>query len=682
MEHLPPVTKAYEPISVPFIGETEYDGLEFASYPTRRGFDLDRLLQGDLQGRSTEAVASFLQDWLYFGFMHELLGIEIQRGDFVRTDDAGREWITAQKLPGLLYLVRQQIEIEKALPYYTAEFIKKRNQRVADCLSLEYHVWEQLSRLPANPLPPEVSLSIQFLAITLQVGVTQLLMSKSAGQLAYRNDIPWERGLHFRITRSPFLTDRMVKQGWCPIVIEQIRSHSNVVGQYYASLLGPPLRKLDHSCCSKDDKDCQGIAQLRSLKLGHETENCQCQILTVDHTKLHAIINEHEIPILRLVEENGVPTLDVISSSSEPGLEYTAMSHVWTDGWGNPDSNSLPLCRVQKLVASIAASYEMPDFKLKFPDPENVKWYRYAKNDNRVFFWMDTLCVPRSPVHIYARAILQMRDVYANAERVLVFDAELMAAIAEATYEELNMRIRCSRWIRRLWTLQEAVLGKRLIFQFKERCRMLETSSLNWMARRNDLGLNYFNTVGWDCDTTFHLYGNMQGVDLIDYLWKLLISDRAVTVESDEPICGAILMNFDMKALMEAPIPDRMKIFWKLHKDQMPISILFVPGSRLRQKGYRWAPSSLLPCQKVGIRMNERGTVTDEGFRIKLPAYSCFTITPLLNKITAAVVQFLLDGNKYYIKKSPVRSNPPWEGLELHSRANLALVIEVVLRVT
>lgn len=66
----------------------------------------------------------------------------------------------------------------------------------------------------------------------------------------------------------------------------------------------------------------------------------------------------------------------------------------------------------------------------------------------------------------------QMREVYTHAERVLVFDADLMASTAEASYEELNMRIPCSRWIRRLWTLQEAVLAKRLIYQFKEHCHI------------------------------------------------------------------------------------------------------------------------------------------------------------------------------------------------------------------
>lgn len=139
------------------------------------------------------------------------------------------------------------------------------------------------------------------LAITLQVAATQLLMSDSAGRLAYREKAPWVKGLHPRLSCSPFLTDRMVKQGWCPLVIDQIRHGCNVVGQYYASLLVSPWRKLDHSNCTKDDRDCKAITQLSLLKLAHETVDCQCKMLSVDNTKLHRIITNDEIPVLQLV---------------------------------------------------------------------------------------------------------------------------------------------------------------------------------------------------------------------------------------------------------------------------------------------------------------------------------------------------------------------------------------------
>lgn len=80
------------------------------------------------------------------------------------------------------------------------------------------------------------------------------------------------------------------------------------------------------------------------------------------------------------------------------------------------------------------------------------------------------------------------------------------------------------------------------------------------------------------------------------------------------------------------------------------------------------------------MRIRETGTVTDDGFRIKLPSYSCFTIIPLPTKITEAIIPCILDGYKYYVKKSPVKRNTSWEDLELHTKSNLALVIELLPR--
>lgn len=84
-----------------------------------------------------------------------------------------------------------------------------------------------------------------------------------------------------------------------------------------------------------------------------------------------------------------------------------------------------------------------------------------------MYFWIDTLCVPcydkslddtgRSLRQI---AIIGMRAVYARANRVLVFDSDLTRIVGDPSEEEIRMRIFLSTWNRRLWTLQEFVLGR------------------------------------------------------------------------------------------------------------------------------------------------------------------------------------------------------------------------------
>lgn len=334
MEHLPPVIKPYDPILVPYIADREYDGLEFSEYPSRRGYDLQLLLQGDFQGSSAEEIASFLQVWLWFGLIHGILQVQVNAETFVRTDEAGEKWLNTETLVLLLQNTGELVAQEKKVPEYTPEFVETHKKRIDSCLGTTYHVWEGFSRLEGNygipsPMPPEVSFGIQVLAISLQVGATQLLiMPNVLGGAVYRGNAPWEKGLHMRLTRSPWLDARMFKQGWCPLYLDQIRSNSNVIGQYYSSLLGPPHRKLDHSRCAKGDKDCTAMEQHQIRSLGHETEDCGCKILTVDKEKLGAIIAKDEIPVLRLIQMDGEDLLDIVSSTSVPGLEYTAMSHV------------------------------------------------------------------------------------------------------------------------------------------------------------------------------------------------------------------------------------------------------------------------------------------------------------------------------------------------------------------
>jgi hypothetical protein len=337
----------------------------------------------------------------------------------------------------------------------------------------------------------------------------------------------------------------------------------------------------------------------------------------------------------------------------------------------------------------------MPDF-----DVGKMQRLLLPKYDGRDFFWMDTLCVPRTPKDVYKEAITKMRDVYANAERVLVLDAELMASTAEATYEEINMRIKCSTWIRRFWTIQEAVLAKKLIFQFAKRAHMVMTGSILWHARQKDLTVNYYNSIGWDCEVGFEEYSNRNGIDRIAFIWKKLLTHRSVTVAADEPLCGAILMDFDlndmvkdepkhedddilMKGEIKAEDKDilmnyRMRKFWSMHKNQVPVAVLFVQGPRLKSKGYSWAPSSFRMCSRAGRRlfdMAATGPYGSGGLSVKFAAYSAFRISAPQFPMPS-VVPCTLDGQTYFIENQKDIINPSWDSLDLRND-KLAIILEI-----
>src|SRR5436305_9259220 len=129
--------------------------------------------------------------------------------------------------------------------------------------------------------------------------------------------------------------------------------------------------------------------------------------------------------------------------------------HVWSDGRRNPKHNSLPVCQLRAICSSVQ--------ELSVSSPSETK-------PNTVWFWMDTLCVPLHSQAARNKAITLMAKTYSEAEHVLVFSRELLQIPLPVTPHEAFVRIFLSKWMTRLWTLQEAALAKCLAFQFSDSC--------------------------------------------------------------------------------------------------------------------------------------------------------------------------------------------------------------------
>jgi hypothetical protein len=60
MEHLPPLSKPYEPIFVPYIGYCDYDGLGFLATHFYEDLDHDLFLRGNFQNSPADSIVTFL----------------------------------------------------------------------------------------------------------------------------------------------------------------------------------------------------------------------------------------------------------------------------------------------------------------------------------------------------------------------------------------------------------------------------------------------------------------------------------------------------------------------------------------------------------------------------------------------------------------------------------------------
>lgn len=131
----------------------------------------------------------------------------------------------------------------------------------------------------------------------------------------------------------------------------------------------------------------------------------------------------------------------------QPSMKYATISHVWSDGFGNPDANTMLVCQL-KLIRDLLS-------KLR---PESTA---------TIPFWMDTLMIPVGSDEdikaVRAKSIRQIPKIFKDASHTIVLDWGLHGIDPEVRKPaQTAMRIIASGWMRRLWTLQEAFVSKSL----------------------------------------------------------------------------------------------------------------------------------------------------------------------------------------------------------------------------
>src|SRR5689334_9151766 len=87
-----------------------------------------------------------------------------------------------------------------------------------------------------------------------------------------------------------------------------------------------------------------------------------------------------------------------------------------------------------------------------------------------------------------------MADTYSYAEAVIVIDLELLQHRSMSTSAVENLfRILCSAWMRRVWTLHEAVLIRAILVVFKD--GVFDVDRAVRTLRRQTVALNAFDPV-------------------------------------------------------------------------------------------------------------------------------------------------------------------------------------------
>ncbi|RDW64369.1 uncharacterized protein DSM5745_09780 [Aspergillus mulundensis] len=641
MEHLPLPAGVQPFIVAPYeASESEWFDIaqtDFLSFPSSRGWTEAQLRGGDETTKeahldpngfhtkgSPQKVEQFFQTWLFFGLAIDVLklgGVSAWVSDFLKPESHGKARIVdTSKLPEML------IQWEKG--------IKARGQLKKDWDTLNT-MFERAGSIldrfcspgPDEPLPLQQDKPRPW-PVRDEIATTLIVMASTLRRAAYNackaeisGTAAWPA-----TARSTILTRRLLAK-WCVADVATTLKQLSIDGHYYlAASPGLEAQELDHHAkcvrahCRYDyDADMYVTRHFKDDRcredvkwgwdLGGESATSWAEFITRVIGKPGAMI-----PIALW---NGRPGAMELSSyqfnldGAHPRPEYVAISHVWADGKGNPRANALPQCqldRIQRLVGEIRW--------------EGRKAMRGPPGSDGVGFWMDTLCIPVGAEwkHLRDKAITTMRRIYAEAKAVLVLDDWLQEVRSDAAPLDLMTRIYQSNWIKRLWTHQEGFLPKALWFQFKDKA--VEINELSRRFHDYDASLQARGIhLGFPDGASMRLVeqytslrelikgtAQTEGDKWMTYqALANVMSERKTARLADEVLCLATIISMPLDDLVkiksdtdEKTAQARMKAFL-VSLGRFETGVIFNNYPRLEERGYHWAPRSLLNFRTAQI---------------------------------------------------------------------------------
>lgn len=491
MDHLPKFKDASDQYpSVPFLGQFFECDASYQDFPARHGWDKAQLEQGNFaQGHHDHATAAFLQAWLYFGLIHELSIAAHRRppktDDFI-TNPGGPQFITAKSLDA--FVRRHATRIAR----FRAEKKEMAMERLNAALHSARQVTKRLWELQyGTPLRVEILVSIMVLGCTVDHGLvsTQLIERSPEWQL------------------SAVAKARMYNSGWCSRDVCLAGTYLTEISMYCAAHLKRTPQNYSHQLCTDHICEADQVDDSTYQTQHHLDPDCHCDFWHVDENKLQDIIRKGKIPYIRLKKAKGKGSKDRAGPAISPSLEsfkdslvegphnrLVIFSHVWSDGipatlhssspvtdyrigLGNSRHNALPMCQLQYFYDILSDSpwedvlgSQMIDEMAENTSGKPSKYYgsfppAYLRKKNREIFnksikiWIDTLCVPveKSTKKL---AIAMLKRYYSFACMTVVLDKELYQLQRKSMSDtELLLRVGFSGWMRRCWTMEEAVIS-------------------------------------------------------------------------------------------------------------------------------------------------------------------------------------------------------------------------------
>ncbi|KAK6500631.1 hypothetical protein TWF506_003399 [Arthrobotrys conoides] len=689
MEHLLLADTTLFPLfTFPLIGE-QWDGGSFDEYPQRRQFDTttQKFDAEDVES-SPDAAYAFYQTWLYLGLVSDAFFCENPNEVFLRHDDeVGGLVLTTERLGEVVNNWKATLN-SMDLPDKVTELIrsiqairKVHNQLMeinvpngSDLIWFEH----------ITPVGETVRFAIALLCDALGYSISSMCgpnldpqIEKYNSKWSREDELPYPSYPYFRWIIGNVLDEAMDRSLLCPVEKAQLANSSPAFLCYLLSLPETNRYEGQHGDCTATNCVGNNIDE-ETYVTKHVDDSCDCEHDGPNVDDVKKCLRDGNIPSLVIsivdgeyqgmkvkpqkVEQASIWRFHQGKSGIAKSLDYIALSHVWSDGLGNPKANTLPRCQLRRLA--YYTNYTIKDgrargMKGNFEKAFSKK-HSFAKRSGTVWeqsgdfecaIWTDTLCVPLE--HEYRKlAIKTMNQVYRQARYVMILDASI-ARHDFATDEELMGRIVLSTWMRRVWTLQEAIIGmekltictrdqvidhtdavERLRVTVNEGDKSIINGVLESVAILGDDGFAGLN--GAVAIMEFNSKGSKvlesgqtskekqleqeQFVLFMEHLWAL-VGRRATTKEEDRVLVACNIMYKDVGKVLKGNGHTGRMTGLLDQLDEVPAGTIFRSGDRVPVDGYRWACHNFKPSAWGRFDFENPGKVTPQGLLVRFSGF-------------------------------------------------------------
>ncbi|KAH8589607.1 hypothetical protein B0O99DRAFT_725020, partial [Bisporella sp. PMI_857] len=469
---------------------------------------------------------------------------------------------------------------------------------------------------PSWPVDDEISLSLMILGETLtraHIMIQQSCQFEMRGwhDHEYRNQ-GWGNSKHALL---------LLEKKWCRKAVAMLQAimRRNSTGLIYLASLDIGMPQEQHKDCTYERCQVESPENIVPKESKHElrhSKKCdrqKCCEMKVNSKAIADIIKRGGIPLLLFHSSEHNPQIKLVPwERGKDPPEYHVFSHVWTDHFGDQDQNMINLCQLmefKEIFARIRRRNQTKSVAGEIPTDAEL-------------FWIDTLTIPNGENYRNQRtmAVQTMHHVYLSAKNMIVLDNSLMDQEKGHKYSEAAIKITMSPWMRRLWTLQEAVYSKSIWFVFRHGtpCHMEELEdSFHKENKSLSSGLAEVTRAYHDM-MLGHLRSNLLQkrekymVDraFVAATWKAA-QWRTTSEDHHEALALAILFQLDVESFVswipggsgtKEEVNARMRKLLELLSKENPLvpsGMIFLPGEPLTEEGYRWAPRTWLSAHDI-----------------------------------------------------------------------------------